>query len=460
MSSVIQTIPSSYRDPSGFMFEKDGRLLRQVNQSFKEDFDLFISCGCYQQLVDEGLLIPHRELPVNFTQSGQWYKTLEPEKIDFISYPYEWCFDMLKDAALLTLSILKKSLAFGLIVKDGTPFNIQWKNGRPVFIDTLSFERYNPSQPWIAYRQFCENFLAPLLLMHYKKIPLQGLQLAWPDGIPLPVAQALLPWKSKLSFFTWLHIHLHSRMATKHAGKTNKPVSGFSEKKLDRLIVSLESLITTLRWQAPPSVWEHYYEEANTRNDYISIKKNIINGWIGGLSGVTTVADIGGNNGEFSMLKSLQQKQVICTDFDHSAINDLYKKVKEEGISNILPLVMDIANPSPAIGLQNTERSSFHDRCHVDLCLCLALLHHLAIGRNIPLERICQVFSQISNNLVIEFVPKSDEKVQQMLSAKKDIYENYNEQSFEDAFKKTFSIIHKNPIGESGRILYLMKKNG
>ena len=221
MSTAYTIHPSSYRDPSGFIFQKGAAVYRQVNQSFKEDFNRFTGSGCYQKLVEQELLIPHRVIPENLTGDPRWYTTLEPEKILFWSYPWEWSFDMLKEAALLTLRLARESIPYGCMLKDATPYNIQWYKGKMIFIDTLSFEKYKPEEPWVAYRQFCEQFLSPLLLMHYSKLPLQQLLLAWPEGIPLAITRNLLPWRSRFSLHTWLHIHLHAAVASRKraAGK-------------------------------------------------------------------------------------------------------------------------------------------------------------------------------------------------------------------------------------------------
>ena len=211
MTSTIIHHSSSYRDPSGFIFEKEGTIYRQVNKSFREHFDYFIESGCYKRLTEKGLLIPHEQINENLTGDTNYYTTLKPEKISFISYSYEWSFDMLKDAALLTLQLTREAIDCGMILKDATPYNIQWHKGKFIFIDTLSFEKYK-EVPWIAYRQFCENFLGPLLIMHYSKQSLHTLQLAWPDGIPLHVIKSLLPRRSRFSLHTYLHIHLHNRV--------------------------------------------------------------------------------------------------------------------------------------------------------------------------------------------------------------------------------------------------------
>jgi len=454
-----QPLPSSYRDPSGFMFEKNGSLYRQVNKIFKDDFDHFVSSGCYDHLVKKGLLIPHEEVNENLSEADHWYKTLKPQMVPFISYPYEWSFDMLKDAALLTLQLVEECVPFGVMLKDASPYNVQWLDGRLVFIDSLSFEKYDSSKPWIAYRQFCESFLSPLSLMRFSKQPLQSMMLAWPDGIPITVTKSLLPWRSRFFFYTFLHIHLHERF-TAASKSTHDPKTQFTEKKLRNIISSLKSMIHSSEWKGKQSVWENYYSEASRRNDYLHQKKNIISLWLAELQGIGSAVDLGANDGEFSFLLSQKNIQTISCDFDHTAINNLYKKIISEKVKNILPLVIDLSHPSPAIGLNNKERSSFIERTKVDLALALALIHHLAIGKNIPFDKIAELFANMTVNLIAEFVHKQDEKVQFMLKQKKDIYANYSEENFENSFTKYFSVLKKQVIAGSGRTLYLMKKNG
>lgn len=457
MSAHSINHPSSYRDPSGFIFEKEGILYRQVNTVFKDDFDFFINSGCYKKLAEIELLIPHETIPGNLTGAADYYLTLQPEKINFISYPYEWSFDMLKDAALLTLQLVKEAISFQLILKDATPYNIQWHKGKLIFIDTLSFEKYKEAEPWIAYRQFCENFLGPLLLMHYNKKPLQQWQLAYPEGIPLDIVSSLLPVKSRFSLYTYLHIHLHTKISSHKNNSTNKG-QAFSKQKLLNLINSLESLIAKLSIPYQQSTWSEYYEEVAKRNNYLSEKKRIIEVWIHQLSGIKKVADLGANDGEFSKLIATKNMAVIAADFDPFCINNLYREIKSSGIKNIQPLILDLSNPSPAIGVNNDERNSFISRCKADLVVALALIHHLVIGKNIPFQKAAAFFSTVGDNLIIEFVAKDDEKIELMLKGKKDIYTAYNEQEFLKAFEKYFSIADRITIDNTNRVLFFMKK--
>lgn len=458
MSTNFQKHPSSYRDPSGFIFERDAVLYRQVNQCYRENFELLHQSGLYEKLVQLQLLIPHETINEQLTTDDDYYVTIRPEKIQFISYPWEWSFDMLKDAALLTLRLVKESVAAGMILKDATPFNIQWHKGKLILIDSLSFEKYNANEPWIAYRQFCENFLAPLLLMHHSGFSLHQIQLAWPDGVPLNVAASLLPNKTKFSLHTYLHIHLQAKLSSK-AAKKKKQAPAFSKQKLTNLITSLELLIRKLKAPQKPTTWSVYYEEAAQRKNYIEEKSKLIHKWVSAEAEIKSGADLGANEGFFSELLAKQNIEMLAADMDAACINSLYLKIKKEQIKNIQPLILNLANPSPAMGFQNRERESFADRLRVQLLLALALIHHLAIGRNIPFEKMAGWFSSLAPFLIIEFVPKEDEKVQEMLAQKKDIYDQYTQQEFENIFSRHYQILQKEKIGNSGRTLYFMKVN-
>jgi hypothetical protein len=450
--------PSSYRDPSGFVFIRDAVLYRQVNKVYAADFGLLNSSGLYSKLIEKKWLIPHETINQNLTGNTDWHTTLKPEPVAVITYPYEWSFDMLKDAALLTLQITRTSIEHGMILKDASAFNIQWHKGRPCFIDSLSFEKYDEKEPWIAYRQFCEHFLGPLVLMHYRKTALQPMQMAWPDGIPLHIVSSLLPWRSRLSLHTYLHIHLNARVAVKgdKAGKSVK----FSKQKLLNLLLSLETLIRKLQLPVQKTNWSDYYDEASGRGDYLDKKMEIIRKWLASFKDVNTVVDLGANDGVFSQLSVASGFYTIASDMDPYCINNLYLAIKKAGSTNLHPLIADLSNPSPAIGVNNEERTQLTERIRSDAGMALALVHHLAIGKNIPFSSIAEFFARVVNKyLIIEFVPKTDEKVTLMLRGKKDIYTSYNEEKFAKEFGDRFRLIEKQPVGDSGRVMYLLCKH-
>lgn len=446
--------PASYKDPSGFIFQASGKYYRQVNKIYAGQYDLLTRSGLSSFLQEKKLLLPHVEVTENILHSDDWYLTLLPEQISFISYPYEWCFEQLKDAALLTLEIVKFSIDKGMILKDATPYNVQFLNGKPVFIDTLSFEKYDPSLPWIAYRQFCESFLFPLLLSHYHKTSIQSYLNSYPNGVPVNITAKLLPWKSRLNPGVWLHVFLQNKLSKKT--KSTVPANSFSKNKLLNLISHLEGIIRDLS-NIDKTEWSNYYSDSISSHEYLDKKQAIISNLLQKLNG-SKLLDLGANEGFFSRLAAAKNFNVTATDKDDQCINNLYKICKKENITNILPLCLDLMNPSPASGFANKERASFEERTHVDAVMALALVHHLAIGYNLPFDKIAEYLSEFSNQLIIEFVPKDDEKVQLLLQNKKDIYKEYTLDQFENSFRQKFTITEKVGVPDSGRIIYMMKK--
>jgi 2-polyprenyl-3-methyl-5-hydroxy-6-metoxy-1,4-benzoquinol methylase len=448
--------PASFKDPSGFIFESNGKMYRQVNRIYSAEYDLLMNSGLYKYLVQQQFLIPHKELEENLTQAEDRYKTLLPEQIETVSYAYEWCFEELKDAALLTLQILRVSLDYGMIIKDATPFNIQFRKGKPVFIDTLSFEKYNPLQPWVAYRQFCQHFLFPLYLEYYLKADLQKTMTTYMDGIPVEITSKMLPLKSNLSLGVWLHVYTQNTF--RHSTKTKAEQIKFNKKKLLNLINHLESIIKKFVVRKS-TTWGNYYEETILGKEYLANKEKLFLEFCQDLT-VSSALDIGANEGYFTKLLAERKIQVIATDTDSRTIGNLYQFVKKNGVTNILPLILDVTNPSPALGFNNKERSAFHDRIKTDLVIALALIHHLVIGKNISLEMIAEYFAGISPYLLVEFVPREDQKVQQMLASRKDVFTDYTMNRFERHFELYFDTLRKEQIPGTYRILYLMKRKG
>jgi len=447
--------PASYKDPSGFIFQASGKFYRQVNKIYAAHYDLLISSGLSSLLQQKKLLLAHKEVKENMLHSGDWYLTLLPEQIPFTSYPYEWCFEQMKDAALMTLEIVKVSVDKGMILKDASPYNVQFLNGRPVFIDTLSFEKYDPSLPWIAYRQFCESFLFPLLLSHYHKTSIQPFLNSYPNGIPVNVTAKLLPWKSRLNPGVSLHVFLQNKLSkkSKNAGQANS----FSKNKLLNLISHLEGIIRDLD-NTDKTEWSNYYAGSISGGEYLGKKEEIVNNLLQKVDG-RKILDLGANEGFFSHLAAAKNFDVVAVDKDDQCINALYKKIKGKNITNILPLCIDLMNPSPASGFAHNERASFGARIHTDAVMALALIHHLAIGHNLPLSRIAEYLFALSHQLIIEFVPKEDEKVQLLLQNKKDIYPQYTREHFENIFRERFTITEKAQVPDNDRIIYLMKRS-
>ena len=451
-------LPSSFRDPSGFLFFQDGFIYRQVNRIYKENYDHLIDSGLYKTLVDAELLTPHEEVNIDFAEPDKAYKTIKPEQMSFISYPYEWCFSQLKDAALTTLEIQKRALDFGMSLKDCSAYNIQFRGGKPILIDTLSFENYREGKPWVPYKQFCQHFFAPLSLMSYRDIRLNQFLRNYIDGVPLDLASSLLPFRTRFKFSFLSHIHFHAKSQKYFADKTvNTSSSRMSSLSFSGLIDSLESAIRKLRWQAKGTEWADYYKETNYSSDALQQKKQIVAEFLDKIK-PKVVWDLGANVGMFSRIASDKGIQTISFDIDPAAVERNYLKCVRNGESNILPLLLDLTNPTPGIGWENRERMSWLERSPADTVFALALIHHLAISNNLPLNKIAAFLNGICTSLIIEFIPKSDSQVQRLLSIREDIFRDYTQGIFEQEFSKYFKIQNSVKIGDSKRILYLMGK--
>ena len=413
--------------------------------------------GLYQELVNRRLLIPHAEVDLSLAATPEASRIIQPERVRWISYPYEWSFSQLKDAALTTLEIQKAAISHGLSLKDASAYNIQFHKGKPTLIDTLSFEIYKEGAPWIAYRQFCQHFLAPLALMSLVDISLGQLSKTYIDGVPLELASELLPLKTKFSSLQ-LHIHLHAKAQKRDAGKaTSKPSSGFAKTAMLGLIDNLESAVRGFQWEAGGTEWGNYYEETNYSKEAMDAKKALVKSFIE-VGKPESVWDLGANTGDFSKVAASLGIPTVAWDIDPAAVEKNYLEVKRTGDELILPLIQDLTNPSPAIGWSNRERESFGQRGPVDMVLALALIHHLAIGNNVPLDRVAEFFAETANFAIVEFVPKPDSQVQRMLASREDIFTKYDEAGFESAFTAFFEILRKESVVGSQRTLYLIKR--
>lgn len=447
-------IHGSFRDPDSYIFKSKDGLFRKVLPAGMDDYDSLMSSGLYKSLIEHKYLVSHEEISRDDTGI-----TIRPEKIPFISYPYEWCFSQLKDAALLTLKIQNIAMAHGMSLKDASAYNVQFSHGSPIFIDTMSFEKLNSELPWVAYRQFCQHFLAPLALMALTDIRLNKLMAIHIDGIPLDMTSKLLPFKSRLSIGHFLHIHLHAKLhnLTNISVNSAKNEKSFSLKKMQALISHLESLIKKLSLGKVRTEWAEYYSSTNYSNSATEHKSKIISSWLDEMRPLSLV-DLGSNDGSYTKLASRRKIFSIAADVDPLTIENCYTTCKLQNDQYIMPLLLDLTNPSASIGWHNKERDSFFSRIKADCTMALALIHHITIANNVPLDLAVQFFSTLSQHLIIEFVPKSDSMVQKMLNSRKDVFQDWHVENFEHCFSKNFIIRDKKFIPESDRVLYWMEK--
>ncbi|HEY7636530.1 MAG TPA: hypothetical protein VH763_13345 [Gemmatimonadales bacterium] len=454
-----QALDGSFRDPSGFVYTRNGILYRQVNTVFRDRFEAFIKSGLYDELAGEGLMVAHRPADASLAATADACAVLQPDLIEFISYPYEWSFGQLRDAALRTLELQERALARGFTLRDATPYNIQFVNGRPILIDTLSFEPREEGAPWQAYHQFCESFLVPLALMSYRDIRCGALLRPYLDGIPLELGSRMLPRLTWLRPGILFHIHLHAWMTGKYAEPGAASASARKRAVTStaalQLIRGLRGTVEGLTWTPAGTEWADYTQDNNYTEGAARSKREMVIGMLRG-TGARVAWDLGANTGEYSRAAREVVPQVISFDVDPAAVERNYRRVRKEDESGILPLLLDLTNPSPAQGWAHRERLSLEERGPADALLALALVHHLAIGHNLPLERVAAFLARLGRTVVIEFVPKSDSQVQRLLRSRPDIFPEYTREGFEEAFRRHFRIDHSAPIPESERTLYLM----
>jgi predicted nicotinamide N-methyase len=408
MLETAETIrePASFRDPCGFIFQRQGCKLRQVNTSYADDYEELMTGGLYEELTEAGLLLAHEEVSLSERASEEAYKILRPTQLPWIS-----------------------------------------------------FTRYREGQPWVAYRQFCQHFLAPLALMSRADLRLNQLLRIHLDGIPLDLASKLLPWRTKFNVAMGLHIHAHSRMQQRHAnGSTSsiKAPASLSRRKLAAIVAGLQTAVSDLKLNTTGSEWADYYSDGhNYGAEGMQAKQRLVRELIDQVQ-PRMVWDLGANDGRFSRIAAeAGAETVVAWDIDPVCVENNYRQRVAKREAAIHPLLLDLANPTPGIGWANVERKSLAERGPADLLLALGLVHHLAISNNTPLTQIAAYLATLAKWAIVEWIPKEDSQVQRLLSSRDDIFCNYTQAQFETAFSQHFVLERKASIPQTNRTLYL-----
>ncbi len=459
MQETTNRHASSFRDPSGFMLLKDGVLLRQVNPIYFSQYRSLRDSGFYKKLFDAGLLVPHEEIDANDAAI-----ILEPETIPFFSYPYEWSFSQYKHAALHTLKLQKYCLQNGYTLKDATAFNVTFHKGKPVFVDSLSFDIYTEGEPWRAYKQFLMHFLAPLVLAKYYGNDMLRLLQQYIDGIPLQKAANLLPFTARFSPVLYANIFLTAKFDAKYSNEA--PGSGkevkIPKKSQEKILDSLYNYINGLELKENTE-WKDYYSITNYDAEAFEYKKTLVRKWYQSINAKKAV-DLGGNDGTFSRVFADMADELLVTDIDPNAVNHNYLQVLKNKETNILPLVSDLLNPAPGIGFNNKERSPLQERIkknNYDVSLALALIHHISLTGNVPFAMSAEMFASLTPYLIIEFPDRGDSWVDFLLKSKREFaghFDYYNKANFEDDYAAFFDIIEKQQIPNTERTMYLLKR--
>jgi hypothetical protein len=462
IAADIRPDPGSWRDPFGFVYRRDGVLLRQVNDAANAEWTALSDAGLLDRLQQASLLIPHEIAPVELAADpSRALAVIRPEPVDLITYPYEWTFGELKAAALLTLEVQRRAMAAGFELRDASAYNVQLHRGRPILIDTLSFRRATPGAPWIAYRQFCEHFLAPLALMAHRDVRMGRMLRDQLDGIPLDLAARLLPGRTRLSLGLGSHVHLHARAQRRDADDTQAVAKAqarpMSPTRQAALLDSLDRLIRGLDWKPEGTEWADYgvassYDDASARR-----KDDIVDGMLQAAS-PDVVWDLGANMGRYSAIAAKHARRVVALDIDPAASERHWRTLQASGETRILPLLQDLADPSPSLGWDGRERASLFDRAEGATLLALALVHHLAIGRNVPLPMLATTLARLGEGLVIEWVPKADPMVAKLLATREDVFPGYDEAGFIAAFEAAWEVVERTPVDGTPRALFRMRR--
>jgi SAM-dependent methyltransferase len=453
--------PGSFRDPESRVFYAGDEVYRALSPDGLSDFEALRA----SDLLDDERIV--RTELAGDTAALRGLLVHEPaavlrhERIPFVSYPYEWTFSMLKDAALLQLDLLLASLDRDLVLKDATPYNVQFKGARPLFVDVGSFERLRQGEPWIGYRQFCMLYLYPLVLQAVKGVEFQPWLRGAIDGIAPAEMRALLSLRDRFRKGLFTNVFLHARLERRYADRaeqTGQEVRRVFKKELFVANVrKMRRLVERLSWDPPQGVWTAYGER-NSYSDDDARRKDEFVREVARSRDWRLVWDIGANNGRYSRIAAERATTVVAVDADQGPVELLYRDLREERDERILPLRMNLADPSPGLGWRGLERRALAERGTPDLVLALALVHHVAIAANVPVREIVDWLASLGSALVIEFPTREDPMVKKLLAPKREgLHPDYELDFFERALKEAFEVERSERLESGTRVLYFAR---
>lgn len=455
--------PGSFRDPLSRVYLGDDAVWRGLSAEGLADYEAFAATNLFAATQADGRVVATEQVPVQDAPVDPgWAGALRHQRVKRITYPYEWSFSMLRDAALLQLELSRAALAEGILTKDATPYNVQFDGGRPVFIDLGSFERLVPGEPWAGYRQFCEMFLNPLLLQAVADVPFQPWLRGSLDGITPSETRNVLRAQRRLSRDIITHVRLHARAEARYADadadrdvKGELRRAGFGPKIIDAQLANLQRAVQRLEWKAAASTWSSYTERGHYSDADLEAKEAFVAEAAGSHRG-GVVLDLGANDGRFSRVAvDAGADLAIAVDGDHLVIDHLYRDLRASGESRILPLVMDLTNPSPALGWRSRERASFVDRAQPDLVLCLAVVHHLALTNTVPFPDVVAFLRDFDADLVVELPHREDPMAKRLLARKREgVFDHYDKPQWEEALSAAFEIKNQQTLPSGTRSLY------
>lgn len=459
--STARPDDGSFRDPDSQVVHVDGRVLRRLSGAGRRDWEALSRARFFEQAVAGGRLVATTELPPGTGPADGWDGVLEHERLPFVTYPFEWTFGMLAAATVVHLELLRDALAEGLTTKDGYAYNVQWRGVEPVFIDVSSFTRYTGG-PWAGYRQFCETFLNPLMLQSFVGVDFQPWLRGRLEGIPVQDMRRLLSARHLLRPGVLRHVVLHAHFDRSAREATSSTRSALAQAGFDRDVVlatveKLLGLVRQLSWRPEPSAWTSYRTSNTYRGEDRSTKQAFAEKVASSVR-PQLVWDLGCNDGTYAKAVADHAGLVVAIDGDHATAELLYRSLRATSVRNVVPLVVDLTDPSPSLGWRNRERPGLLQRPRPDLVLCLALLHHLTIVGNIPLAQVVEWLAGLAPVAVVEFVDRTDPMVAQLLASKPVPHTDYSRARFEHEVARHYQVEAREELSSGTRTLYALKR--
>ena len=456
----------SFRDWDGRVFSGSDRIYRALSSSGLADWEALSATELFEQYTASGTLVETTsgdddvlEEVQRLDPQGGWVAALSHERLPFVSYPYEWSFSMLKDAALLQLELVSAGLAEDLALKDATPYNVQWRGSQPVFVDIGSFERARPGEPWAGYRQFCMLFLYPLMLEAHRGVAFQPWLRGSIDGITPTDFRALFSRRDSCRRGMLRHVFLHASLERRYASRgaevrDDLEKAGFDRRVIEASVANLRKVIEGLAPASADSTWRGYDTTCSYDEHETAAKEEFVRR-VASSTHRRLVWDLGCNEGHYSRIAAAKADLVVAADGDRVVVDVLYRALKADGERGILPLVVDLGNPSPAIGWDNMERKTLPDRGRPELTLCLALVHHLSISGNVPLREFVRWLRELDSEVVVEFPHRDDPMVQRLLGPKRaDAHPDYSLETFDEILRTRFRVVESLELPSGTRTLY------
>ena len=461
--------PGSFRDPESRVFYAGDDVYRGLSKEGREDFEAVAATNFWKSFSGDGRIVRTELVEAAQVPGGLLAKesagVLKHERIPFVSYPYEWPFSMLKEAALLQLDLNLAALAEDMILKDSSPYNVQFKGAKPVFVDVGSFERLREGEPWIGYRQFCMLYLYPLLLQSVKNVSYHALLRGDIDGISPAQMRGMVSFRDRFRKGFYLNVFLHAKLEARHGArgkevKAEVKKAGFKKELIVANVRRMRKLVAGLEWDPPQGVWVSYGERNSYTDDDAKRKDEFVREvatsqpW-----GLTW--DIGANNGRYSRIAAEGSKHVLAVDYDQGPMELLHRTLAEEGDEQILTLTMNLADPTPNLGWRGLERKDLAGRGKPDLVLALALIHHIAIAANVPVREFIEWLASLGTSLVIEFPTREDVMVKTLLGPKREgLHPDYERENFERELAAAFDVERRERLVGGTRLLYFARPKG